>query len=329
MEENLFYSFIVPVYNRPDHVINLFQSMILQSYKNFEVILIESGSTIKSDLVVKQFENKLNIHYFYKSNEGQGFSRNYGMERAKGDYFLIIDSDIVIPENYVLNIHYFLQKNKVDAFGGPDDLYPNSTPFQKAVNYCMTSIFTTGGTRGKKNVKNFQPRSFNMGVSKEVYKKTKGYNLPYKGEDLEWSKRIKSLGFKTALIPEAVVMHERKKDIKSYYKQMFWFGQSRIQIHRYFHDGIKPIHLLPLAYICGMLFICIFSVDFHFKYFQLYYLYLLYHLAICIESLIKYKNIYTSFWSTILSFVLMLAYSFGMIYEAFFIEKNTNTTDDI
>lgn len=252
----MFYSVVIPVYNRPDEIEDLLQCFTKQTYKNFEVLIIESGSSIKSDRVVAKYEGQLNVQYHFKGNDGQGFSRNYGFARAKGDYFIVLDSDVLLDNDFIEKINNSLSNNYIDAYGGPDRLHPNSTKIQKAVNYCLTSVLTTGGIRGNKNhVGKFYPRSFNMGFSRKVYEATNGYKLPFFGEDIELSARIMSLGFSTGLIEEAHVYHKRKNNFRDFYRQMNFFGRSRINIYLHFPDTLKLVHFFPAAFFVYMLLI--------------------------------------------------------------------------
>lgn len=151
-EPDMKYSIIVPVYNRPDEVDELLDSLTRQQETDFEVIIVEDGSSVPCKDVCDKYTGKLNIHYFNKVNSGPGQSRNYGAERAKGDYLLILDSDVVVPEGYLVAISTELKSSPADAFGGPDRAHASFTPTQKAISYSMTSFFTTGGIRGgKKN----------------------------------------------------------------------------------------------------------------------------------------------------------------------------------
>lgn len=246
----MFYSLIIPVFNRPDDMEDILSCLAEQTYKEFEVIVVESGSSIKSDHVVDDFKDKLNIRYYYKSNEGQGFSRNYGMERAEGDYFVILDSDLKLDSDYLENLNKSLQKNSLDSFGGPDRAHPSFTNIQKAVDFILTSGITTGGIRGNvKHIGKFYPRSFNMGFSRQVYEKTKGFKLPYFGEDLELSRRINSLGFTSGLVPEAYVYHKRKNSFSGFFKQMFFFGRARINVYKIFPDTLKLAHFFPAFFV--------------------------------------------------------------------------------
>jgi glycosyltransferase involved in cell wall biosynthesis len=310
------YSIIVPVYNRPDHIQLLLECLSKQSYTNFEVLIVESGSTIKSDEVVGKFNDALDVKYIFKGNDGQGFSRNRGMKEASGEYFIILDSDILLPENYIENVNNYLSTNFLDAFGGPDKLHPSSTPFQVAANFCMTSFLTTGGTRGKKSaVGKYYPRSFNMGVSREVYEKTGGFNIPFMGEDIEWSHRIIDAGFKTGLIEKAFVNHERKSSIRTFYKQIHFFGRARINISKIVPKSFKLMHSIPILYciytlslialgvLCTML-LGVAAIPF-----------VVYNLLILISATIKTKDLRIGFYSLVGSNALMWAYFTGMIKE--------------
>jgi glycosyltransferase involved in cell wall biosynthesis len=312
----MFYSLIIPVYNRPDHIQSLLECLVDQEYKDFEVLVVESGSSIKSDEVVASFKDLLNISYHYKGNDGQGFSRNYGMARAKGEYFVILDSDILLDSDYLSNLDRRLKEDFLDAYGGPDKLHPASSPTQKAVNYVMTSFLTTGGTRGgKKQVGKYYPRSFDMGISREVYDATKGYKLPFMGEDIELSKRIMSLGYKIGFIPDVHVYHERKDSLKKFYKQMHWFGRSRVNIFSHFPDTLKPIHFLPLAFTAYVLLLLILLVMNGAWAFLAGIPLLIYMALIFTDSTILFRSPLIGLQCVAGTFVLMTAYSHGFLEQ--------------
>ena len=194
----MFFSIIIPLYNRPVEIKELLQSLLDQQYQDFEVIIVEDGSRNKADHIIDQFKDRLDVHYFFKENEGQGFARNYGFERAKGDYFIVFDSDILVPSDYLLKVKAGIEKEGLDAFGGPDAAHPSFTAIQKAISYSMTSPFTTGGIRGnKKHVGQFHPRSFNLGISRKVWEQTGGFKLSRRSEDIEFSIRMINSGFKS------------------------------------------------------------------------------------------------------------------------------------
>lgn len=242
-------SLIIPLYNRPEEIKELLESLCLQSDSDFEVVVVEDGSTLKSDQIVESYSEKLNLQYFFKPNSGPGQSRNYGAERAKGNYLIFLDSDCLIPKDYVRAVRQFLDENFVDAFGGPDRADDSFTAIQKAINYSMTALFTTGGIRGNvKSVEKFHPRSFNMGYSREVFEKTKGFAEMRFGEDIDMSIRMMKLGFKTALIPEAYVYHKRRTNFRQFYKQVHNSGIARINLYKRHPESLKLLHFFPAAF---------------------------------------------------------------------------------
>jgi glycosyltransferase involved in cell wall biosynthesis len=237
------FSVIIPVYNRPDELKELLESLRIQTYKNFEVIVVEDGSDLKSDKVVEQYQQDLEIKYFFKSNSGPGQSRNYGSERAGGDYHVFFDSDCIIPKRYFEVVNERLEKEPVDAYGGPDMAHPDFTPIQKSINYSMTSFFTTGGIRGgMKDQKKFHPRSFNMGFTQKVFDQTNGFSKMRFGEDVDMSLRIIENGFSTTLIKEAAVYHKRRVDFRKFFKQVYNSGIARINLYKRHPNSLKLVH---------------------------------------------------------------------------------------
>jgi glycosyltransferase involved in cell wall biosynthesis len=312
------YSVIIPVYNRPDEIKELLETLLKQTYKNFEVLIIEDGSQNKCEAIVNSFTGKLDIRYFYKENSGQGFSRNFGFEKAKGDYFVVFDSDCLIPENYFQTVEDHLNKNYLDAYGGPDMAHATFTPVQKAISYSMTSIFTTGGIRGgKKHVGVFHPRSFNMGISREVFNKTGGYIITRMAEDLEFSIRIMNAGFKVGLIDDAYVYHKRRTSFKQFFKQLHFFGRGRINLYRFFPNELKAIHFFPaLFFICCMLTLLtglfspvLFSLGFSFLF--------LYSFLIFLDSSVKNASLKIGLFSVCAAFIQLCGYGIGFITEGF------------
>lgn len=244
------YSVIIPVYNRPEEVDELLESLTHQTFTDFEVLIIEDGSARPCEDVVKKYETRLAVTYYFKPNSGQGFSRNFGFERAKGSCFIVFDSDCLIPPHYFQAVETALAQCGFDAFGGPDRAHESFTDLQKAISYSMTSFFTTGGIRGsKKAIGGFHPRSFNMGISRVVYEKTKGYIITRMGEDIEFSIRIQANGFSTGLIEEAYVYHKRRTSFSQFWKQLHFFGRARINISRFFPSELKPVHTLPAFFV--------------------------------------------------------------------------------
>jgi glycosyltransferase involved in cell wall biosynthesis len=247
------YSVIVPVYNRPAEVDELLESLSRQSFQNFEVLVVEDGSTFPCRDIVNKYSNRLQVRYFFKENTGPGDSRNYGFARATGNYFIIFDSDCVIPADYMAIVDRELTTSAIDAYGGPDAAHPDFSPLQKAISYAMTSLWTTGGIRGKKkHYGKFHPRSFNMGISREVWKATGGFSDMRYGEDIDFSIRIIGQGFKTALIPEAFVYHKRRNNFSSFFRQVHHSGEARIALYRKYPGELKLAHWFPALFVMGV-----------------------------------------------------------------------------
>ena len=246
------YSVIIPVYNRPDEARELLESLCAQTCRDFEVVIVEDGSAIPCKEVAEAYADRLDIHYYVKENGGPGRARNYGVERARGEYVLILDSDAVLPEGYIAAVEDELEREPADAFGGPDRAHPDFTPVQKAINYAMTSFFTTGGIRGgKKKLDKFYPRSFNMGVRREVYQALGGFSDMRFGEDIDFSTRIFKGGYRCRLFPEAWVWHKRRTDLKKFFKQVHNSGIARIHLSKRHPGTLKLVHLLPAVFTLG------------------------------------------------------------------------------
>lgn len=311
-----FYSVIIPVYNRSNEVDELLDSLTEQSFANFEVLIIEDGSTDRCEEVVKTYQDRLDISYYYKDNSGQGFSRNYGFERAKGDYFIVFDSDCIIPSQYFETIERSLNEHPLDAFGGPDKAHESFTNVQKAISYSMTSPFTTGGIRGNKtHVGTFHPRSFNMGISKEVYEKTKGYIITRMGEDIEFSLRVIDNGFKTGLITEAYVYHKRRTNFSQFYQQLHFFGRARINISRFFPKELKFVHSFPALFTLGLIALP-FTYIIDERVFLLGgYIYILFALVNFISATVQNKSIVVGVLGSIAAFTQLTAYGVGFLTE--------------
>lgn len=250
--ENPRFSVIVPVYNRVDEVKELLDSLENQTSKDFEVIIVEDGSSQPCGDVVKRCRG-VDTHYYYKENEGRSIARNYGMERARGEYLIFFDSDCVIPPDYFEKVSKELDRQPFDCFGGPDAAHESFTSTQKAINFAMTSFLTTGGIRGGKvSMEKFVPRTFNMGFSKRVYDKVGGFREMF-SEDIDMSTRIKQAGFTVGLLPEAYVYHKRRVDFKKFFRQVHVFGMSRITLKLLYPGSMKLVHALPaLAVIIGL-----------------------------------------------------------------------------
>ncbi len=285
----LSYSFIIPVYNRPNEIKELLDSLTLQSYsKKFEIVIVEDGSTISSSSVISDFEDALAISYYQKPNSGPGDSRNYGMRRAKGNYFIVLDSDCILPPSYLNEVEKSLQQHFVHCFGGPDAAHDSFTNVQKAINYAMTSFFTTGGIRGgKKAVGKFQPRSFNMGISKEAFEKVGGYGNIHPGEDPDLTIRIWNNGYETKLIPSAYVYHKRRIDWNKFYVQVNKFGMVRPILNQWHPETKKLTYWFPTVFCLGFLLstvLAIFGFSFPLVCYACYFL------VILMDALFRTKN---------------------------------------
>ncbi|GAB2981130.1 glycosyltransferase [Mucilaginibacter puniceus] len=312
----MFFSIIVPLYNRPQEIKELLETLVLQTYTQFEVLVIEDGSVRDAAAIVNSFADKLNVKYFVKPNEGQGFARNYAFERAQGNYFIIFDSDCLIPENYLQIVNDSLNKNWLDAYGGPDAAHPSFTPTQKAISYSMTSPFTTGGIRGnKKGIGQFHPRSFNMGISRQVWEKAGGFIITRLGEDIEYSIRIHSMGFKIGLIPDAKVYHKRRANFYQFYKQIHFFGRARINIYKFFPKGLKVVHFFPATFTLGLLFTIISNLlNWQLAVFCNIILGIIV-LLIFFHAWWKNKSLKIAFLSVIASFIQLTAYGLGFMQD--------------
>jgi len=249
------FSFIIPVYNRPEEVRELLESFCqLDGPKTFEIIIVEDGSTMDAKLIVEHFSKTLNISYYFKKNSGPGHSRNFGMERAKGHYFIILDSDCLLPNHYLNSVISALNQNYVDCFGGPDAAKHNFSPIQKAINFTMTSWITTGGIRGgKTQVDGYEPRSFNMGLSKEAFLASGGFGNIHPGEDPDLSIRLKDMGYKLCLLPEAYVYHKRRISFERFFIQVNKFGQVRPILNKWHPHTRKLTYWFPTLFVAGFL----------------------------------------------------------------------------
>jgi glycosyltransferase involved in cell wall biosynthesis len=312
----MFFSVIIPLYNRPQEINELLETLTKQTYLQFEVLVIEDGSTLDAEQIVKGYQDKLDIRYYKKPNEGQGFTRNFGFERAKGDYFIIFDSDCLIPEDYLEIVRDYLFEHDLDAYGGPDAAHESFTPVQKAISYAMTSPFTTGGIRGNsKHIGQFHPRSFNMGVSREVWEKVGGFILTRLGEDIEYSIRIHSNGFKIGLIPAAKVYHKRRTSFSQFYKQLHFFGRARINIYKHFPSELKLVHFFPAVFTLGIIFTILVNI----LYPPLAYIcdafVLIYFAMIFFHSWQVNKSVKVAGLSIIASFIQLTAYGLGFMQD--------------
>ncbi len=304
------YSLIVPVYNRPDEVEELLDSLTKQMHTDFEVVIVEDGSTNGAHEVVKRFQDQLTISYYYKENEGPGPTRNYGADKAHGDYFIFFDSDCIVPKQYLSKVHETLSVKKLDAFGGPDAAHPSFTPVQKAINYSMTSFFTTGGIRGgKEQMEKFHPRSFNMGISRQVYETTQGFSKMRFGEDIDLSLRIMEAGFSTGLIREAFVYHKRRTDFTKFYRQIFNSGIARINLFKRHPQSLKVVHVFPTVFVLGTLFLLIMGLAYWFFVLPI----VLYASLVLVDASIKNQSVVIGGLSVWAAFTQLFAYGFGFL----------------
>jgi len=312
----MFFSIIIPLYNRPQEIAELLATLAVQTYTQFEVLVIEDGSSLRAKEIVEGYAGQLDISYYYKENAGQGFARNYGFERAKGDYFVIFDSDCLIPHDYLEIVKDYLFDHDLDAYGGPDAAHDSFTAVQKAISYGMTSVFTTGGIRGnKKHVGQFHPRSFNMGVSREAWEKAGGFKITRLGEDIEYSIRIHSMGFRIGLIPGARVFHKRRTSLIQFYKQIHFFGRARINIYKHFPAELKLVHFFPAVFTLGIITVLLLNIFYPpLAYIGNVFL-LVYFMLIFFHSLILNRSLKVAFLSIISSFIQLTAYGLGFIQD--------------
>ena len=319
------YSIIVPVYNRPNEVDELLQSLCQQTVKDFEVLIIEDGSIKTCKDVCDKYANILVLHYNAKENSGPGQSRNYGAERAKGEYVIILDSDVVLPNTYIEAIDKSLT-SEIIAFGGPDAAHPSFTPIQKAISYSMTSFFTTGGIRGgKAKLDKFYPRSFNMGIRRDVYLQLGGFTKMRFGEDIDFSYRIVEAGYRPQLFPEAWVWHKRRTDFHKFFRQVYNSGIARINLEKRHPGTMKLVHLLPTVFTVGVIGLILISAvgralmhyidrdQFYWMCFAPWIPIILYCLLIVIDSSIKNRSLKVGFLSIPAAFVQLMGYGLGFI----------------
>ncbi len=312
----MYFSLIIPVYNRPDEVDELLDSLSKSDFsEDFEVVIVEDGSTINCESVVRKFESKLSISYYFKQNSGPGDSRNYGMKVARGDYFIIFDSDCIIPSQYLTEVTNALEKDYVDCFGGPDRALDSFSDIQKAINFAMTSFLTTGGIRGgSEKIDKFQPRSFNMGISRKAFEASKGFGNIHPGEDPDLSIRLWDLGFETRLFPKAYVYHKRRIDWDKFSIQVNKFGKARPILNSWYPKYNKPTYFFPSLFIIGFIFsvfLLIFTIDLPLK------LYFIYFLLIFILSTIENKNPKIGILSIVAVWKQFFGYGTGFI-ESYF-----------
>lgn len=307
----MFYSVIIPVYNRPDEVDELLFSLAQQRFRNFEVLIIEDGSTNPCREVADKYADRLNVQYFFKPNSGPGQTRNYGAEKSNGDYLIILDSDCILPGQYFEEIEKELKNSPADAFGGPDRAHSSFSDIQKAINYAMTSFFTTGGIRGgKKKMDKFYPRSFNMGIKTEVYRDLGGFSKMRFGEDIDLSIRIFKEGYSCRLFPEAWVYHKRRTDLKKFFKQVHNSGIARINLYKKYPESLKLVHLLPAVFTTGLSLLILLSI---FSFWGLVPI-IFYALLIFMDSALTNRSLKIGIYSIASSFIQLTGYGTGFLW---------------
>lgn len=309
------FSIIIPVYNRPDEIDELLHSLLNQDFsKPFEIIIIEDGSTKKCKRIVALYQKKLTIQYLYKANSGPGQSRNYGMQQATGNYFIILDSDVIVPTNYLFIIKNALETNFTEVFSAPDKSHFSFSAIQKAIDYAMTSYLTTGGLRSGKGKNTFQLRSFNMGLSKNAFEKTKGFNKQNFGEDIDLSYRVDQLDLSKQYIFEAFVYHKRRVDWYKFYKQTLHFGKARPVLNTMHKKTAKLTYWFPSLFIIGLLL----SVLGLFVGYQIpYIIYTIYFLLLFMDALLKNKDVKVALFAVQATFIQFLGYGIGFIKSQF------------
>ena len=320
------YSVIVPVFNRPDEVDELLQSLTGQTLKDFEVIIVEDGSERDCRAVTEKYADALDVKYYAKRNSGPGQSRNYGAERASGEYLIVLDSDVVLPPGYMQAVDDELRREPADAFGGPDCAHPSFTDTQKAISYSMTSFFTTGGIRGgKKKLDKFYPRSFNMGIRRDVYMRLGGFSRMRFGEDIDFSIRIFKAGCRCRLFPGAWVWHKRRTDMRKFFRQVYNSGIARINLYKKYPESLKLVHLLPMVFTVGVIGLVLTSAvgrvlmefdDIH-RWYALCALPWLPIIAYCIviaaDSAVQNRSMKIGLLSVGAAFTQLMGYGFGFI----------------
>ena len=325
---DLYFSLVIPVYNRPDEIRELLDSLVLQSYREpYEIVIVEDGSQQTSEDVVALFAKRLNISYLYKPNSGPGDSRNYGMRKAKGNYFIILDSDCLLPPHYLTSVNDALNSAYVDCFGGPDAAHNSFSKVQKAINYAMTSFLSTGGIRGKaSSINKFQPRSFNMGISKVAFESTGGFGNIHPGEDPDLSIRLWNKGFKTSLITEAFVYHKRRVDFNKFFIQVNKFGMVRPILNTWHPKTAKLTYWFPTFFCLGLLLsILLFVLGFKW----LAYVYVGYGLLVLADALIKNRNLSIALLALVSVLIQFIGYGYGFLKSTILITFSNRTPQEL
>ncbi len=325
---NTFFSIVVPVYNRPEEVRELLESLQKQDFsKDFEVVIVEDGSSESSEDIVKLFQDNLQISYYYKENSGPGDSRNFGMQKAKGDYFIILDSDCILPKQYLSEVDKELKKEFVHCFGGPDAADASFTTVQKAINYVMTSFLTTGGIRGgEKAVGKFQPRSFNMGISKDAFERAGGFGRIHPGEDPDLTFRIWKAGFNTRLFPKAFVYHKRRIDWNKFYIQVNKFGMVRPILNKWHPGTAKPTYWFPTLFMLGLFVAIILAII---GLWLPLLLYAFYFSILFLDALIKNKNAKVAVLAIYAALTQFTGYGIGFFKSTMLLNFNNKEAEEL
>lgn len=313
------YSLIIPVYNRPDEVDELLNSLTTQSSKDFEVVVVEDGSEWDCKDIVNSYSSSLKVSYCHIENSGPGTARNFGASNAGGDWFIFLDSDTLLPKDYLMHVKKYLSEQDVDAFGGADRDRADFLPIQKAISYSMTSFLTTGGIRGKgKSLEKFKPRSFNMGIKRSVFEQLGGFGQMRYGEDIDFSLRIEKAGYMTAFVKDAFVYHKRRTSFQAFFRQIQHSGEARILLSKLHRGSFKLVHLFPGMFTLGILASIILSISFPLIGMILLSFYLVYFLFIGVHSLLISKSLKVSYLSVIASFIQLSAYGYGFLKRGIF-----------
>lgn len=319
------YSIIIPVYNRPEEVRDLLESLTLQTRRDFEVIIVEDGSALTSEEVVKEYEKRLPIHYYVKTNGGPGPARNFGFAHAQGEYFVVFDSDCILPPAYFESVDQALTTERLDAWGGPDRADNRFTVAQRAMAYTMSSVLTTGGIRGgKRRVGWFQPRSFNMGISRAVFEQTQGFRFDRFAEDIEFSIRMKKAQFRVGLISDAFVFHKRRSNFLQFFKQVFNFGKGRARVGTVHPEEVKLTHWFPTLFTLGTLSLVLFYFAGGWLFPIGIALFILYLLLIFGHSLMENRHLGVAALSVISALIQLWGYGAGFLIEKIR-QKRSNT----
>lgn len=305
-------SVIIPVYNRPEEIVELLDSLTLQALKNeIEVIIVEDGSTTKCEEEIKHFDRQLNLKYIYQENMGPGMARNTGAKHAEGEYLIFLDSDCILPSNYLKNTFAFLEKKPYDCFGGPDKAHKFFTPVQKAISYSMTSFLTTGGIRGgKKKIDKFYPRSFNLGVRKAVFDEIGGFSNMRYGEDIDFSMNVVEHGYKVGLVEDTFVYHKRRNTFWSFYKQVFASGTARMALAHKHKGALKLVHMLPTLFVLGIPVSFILGYLIHRIFYHCVPLYIT---LLFIDSLWQTRSLRVALLSVLAGHIQVIGYGLGFL----------------